>query len=218
MVTRSEGYRRGVPKEEAALQVVESFFERELSVRLERITNREENYRQGDFRVNGSEATIECKGQPIDPVRYPQNFVEVFEITSNPRHEGGLTRVAEILGVPVDDISEARVKNRGVRVGGPQCVSVSVTPISGSAATAYVNAADGGRHLYLYARDELLQACRQAAIGEGFVRGAGRSNEDTFAVFVPLPRLRWQRHDGNWEFRGDSQAESAEAVRTLLGL
>ena len=78
--------------------------------------------------MNGLEATIECKGQPIDPVRYPQNFVEVFEITSNPRHEGGLTRVAEILGVPVDDISEARVKNRGVRVGGPQCVSVSVTP------------------------------------------------------------------------------------------
>jgi hypothetical protein len=89
VVTRSEGYRRGVPKEEAALQVVESFFERELSVRLERITNREENYRQGDFRVNGSKATIECKRQPIDPVRYPQNFVEVFETTSNPRHEGG---------------------------------------------------------------------------------------------------------------------------------
>ena len=58
----------------------------------------------------------------------------------------------------------------------------------------------------------------EEAIGEGFVRGAGRSNEDTFAVFVPLPRLRWQRHDGNWEFRGDSQAESAEAARTLLGL
>ena len=42
-----------------------SFFERELSVRLERITSREENYRQGDFLVNqgdflvnGSEATI----------------------------------------------------------------------------------------------------------------------------------------------------------------
>ncbi len=58
VVTRSGGYRRGVPKEEAALQVVESFFERELSVRLERITSREENYRQGDFLVNGSEATI----------------------------------------------------------------------------------------------------------------------------------------------------------------
>jgi|APSaa5957512535_1039671.scaffolds.fasta_scaffold22401_3 hypothetical protein len=222
MVTRKEGYRRGVPKEEAALQVVEAFFAAEADVTLERIWEREKNYRNGDFLMKGSLSTIECKGQPINPSKYSQNFVEIFEVTSKIKHASGLKDTAQILGISLDAISAAKVADR--RAGASGCtqvgrlpfVSASLTSISGSDATIYVNALDGGKFLYLYTREELLSACRLAILRSGFVRGAGMSNEDTFAVFVPLPELTWQRKGGVWEFTGTAEEKWEGIVKSGL--
>jgi hypothetical protein len=205
MVSRSEGYRRGASKEGLALEVFAAFAMRKLRVRLLQISDAEENYRYGDFR-SPSGATVECKGQPIDPQRYPLNFVEVFEVTGNDRHRGGFEDLADLLAMRPEQLADVQVEDRTMRstypLGCPDRVSVSIRSIAQSQYTAYVNYQDGGRHIYLYSRDELmhhiLSECRR-----GFLRGAGRSNEDTFAVKVPLAEARWWRTQGNyWEFGG----------------
>jgi hypothetical protein len=205
MVSRRDGYREGMPKEEAALHVLETFYSHKFGVSLQRISDADENYRLGDFRLP-SGRTIECKGQPIDPVRYPSNFVEVFEVTNNARHAGGLARVAALLDIPLVDLERAAVRDiprsRRQPLGHPPRVSVSLTSIAGSHFTAYVNPDDGGRHIYIYRRDELLKHVQTAVMRE-LLRGAGKSNEDTLAVLIPLSLWRWARtKDQGWQYQG----------------
>lgn len=218
MVTRNEGYGRGAGKEELALAALRGFLKEKIGHHGEEITGYDENYRLGDLSFP-SGVTLECKGQPIDPARYPQNFVEVFEVTRNDLHLGGLAHAAELLGMRVDNLMGTQVRTRGAAgtVGNQQRVSVSISSIATAGFTAYVNYLDGGRHIYLYERDELMAHIRAAA-GRGFVRGAGNSNEDTFAVFVPLSRMRWSRNGGAWRATGDEpEQESLERLsRSLL--
>jgi len=64
------------------------------------ITDRLPNYPRGDFETT-SGASIEVKGQPINPAAYHQkNFVEVCEAPKpgGPKHRGGLNEVYRILG------------------------------------------------------------------------------------------------------------------------
>lgn len=209
MVTRSEGYQRGAGKEQVAIAILQDFLLGKVGNPGKVITEPEDNYRHGDLRFpNGS--TIECKGQPIDPVKYPQNFVEVFEATRNDRHLGGLEQVAASLGLSVPDLEDAEVRfqRSESRVGKLSRVSVSITSISFATATAYVNYLNGGQHLYVYKRDEILSHIR-TAIGSGFVRGSGNSNEDTYAVFIPLARMRWAQVHGQWQPSGEEPEEKA---------
>lgn len=207
MVSRNEGYRRGAGKEQISIAVLQEFLQVKLGKTGELITGYEDNYRFGDLRFPGG-ATIECKGQPIDPVRYKQNFVELFEVTRNDLHLGGLQRLAELLRMSVADLERCNVRFRGStsRVGNLARVSVSVTSIASSAFTAYVNYINGGQHIYLYERTEILRYLSDG-VKRGLVRGAGNSNEDTYAVFVPLARMRWSRLNGDWVAAGD-QPES----------
>jgi hypothetical protein len=211
MVSRSEGYRRGAGKEQLAVAILQDFLLDKLEYSGEVITDPDDNYRHGDLRFpTGS--TIECKGQPIDPVRYPQNFVEVFEVTRNDRHSGGLSQAASLLGLSLNELEDAKVRFRSSesRVGKLPRVSVSITSISYATATAYVNYLNDGRHLYFYRRDEILSHIR-TAVRRGFVRGAGNSNEDTFAVFIPLARMRWVKVNQDWQSSGEDSEEDALA-------
>lgn len=203
MVSRSEGYRLGAGKEELALDVLERFLIQKMSVRTERIEGYDENYQFGDL-CAPSGVTIECKGQGIDPVRFPQNFVEVFEATNNAARAGGFADVAELLGLTVLELSEATVRMRDgslTTVGRLPYVSVSIRSIVQSRFTAYVNYEMGGKHIYLYENDEIVTAIREA-VWTGMVRGAGRSNEDTFAVRIPVARMRWYRVGAQWIYGG----------------
>ncbi|MEY4364745.1 MAG: hypothetical protein RLZZ305_89 [Actinomycetota bacterium] len=205
MVTRNEGYRRGAGKEQMSLAVLRGFLQEKIGCAGEEISGPDDNYRSGDL-VFPSGRTVECKGQPIDPDRYSQNFVEVFEQTSNDRHLGGFARVAELLDITTAELARASVRFRGrsVHVGEPDRVSVSITSIAAASFTAYVNHTDGGKHIYVYERDELMSHIR-SGVRKGMVRGAGNSNEDTFAVFVPLARMRWTRRDGKWVPGGEEK-------------
>jgi hypothetical protein len=93
-------------------------------------------------------------------------------------------------------------------LGHPPRVSVSLTSIAGSHFTAYVNPEDDGRHIYLYRRDELLKHVQIAVMRE-LLRGAGKSNEDTLAVLIPLSLWRWSRtRDQDWAYQGiDSEPQ-----------
>ena len=225
MVSRSDGYKASQGKEELGLRVVEGFFSEVLDVPLARIEDADDNYRFGDFWApNG--ASIECKSQRIDPDQYPRNFVEIFEVTNNSRHEGGFTRVSEILGLSPSGLAEVRLKDRRTsshrdngashRVGSHERVSVSITSIAAASYTAYVNSSGGGSHLYLYERSELLEAIR-SALADGIVRGAGMSNDDTFAVWTTLACKRWRRVGGSWTWSGVGPEQSAmSAVRRDL--
>src|SRR5579863_8142862 len=98
LVSRNLGYRLAQGKEEPALQCAEKFFQDVVGITLTRITDATDNWQKGDF-LAPSGATIECKGQGIDPAKYPQNFVEVFEITNNQKHAGGFEQLAKVLGI-----------------------------------------------------------------------------------------------------------------------
>lgn len=202
MVSRSEGYRRGAGKEQLSIAVLQEFLQDKLGRSGSVISGQEENYRLGDLMFPGG-VSIECKGQPIDPVRYKQNFVELFEATRNDLHLGGLQRFADLLHMEPLDIIRAKVRFRGsiTQVGELPRVSVSITSMESATFTAYVNYISGGQHIYLYERTEILEHIR-VGISRGLVRGAGNSNEDTYAVFIPLARMRWSRTGEGWAASG----------------
>ena len=212
MVSRSEGYRRGAGKEQLSIDVLQEFLRDKLGRCGVVIDGQEDNYRHGDLRFPCG-TTIECKGQPIDPFRYEQNFVELFESTQSDRHLGGLQRFADLLHLELSDIIHAKVRFRGsiAQVGELKRVSVSITSMESAAFTAYVNYMNGGQHIYIYERDEILSNIR-SGLKKGLVRGAGNSNEDTYAVFIPLPRMRWARNKERWAASG-SESEIASISR-----
>jgi len=212
VVSRNEGYRRGAGKEQLSIAVLQDFFQDKLGNRGSLITGQEDNYKLGDLRFPRG-ATIECKGQPIDPVRYKQNFVELFEATRNDLHLGGLQRFADLLHLDISEVSRAKVRFRGsiTEVDEPPRVSVSITSMASAAFTAYVNYINGGQHIYIYERNEILGHIR-AGFSGGLVRGAGNSNEDTYAVYIPLARMRWSRSREGWAASG-SEPESASLSR-----
>jgi hypothetical protein len=220
MVTRGEGYRRSAGKEAIALEVAGLFFGNALDTRVDVITDKDDNYALGDFKTS-SGATIECKSQPIDPVKYPLNFVEVFEVTHNDMHLGGLAALAELLDMSVDQLATVPVwmskQRRSMPLGRPERISVSIRSIAGSAATCYVNPLMGGRHVYVYGRDELMAAITKA-VAQGLVRGAGKSNDDTFAVKIPLADRRWSRGDDfDWQWHGIGvETDAIESLQELL--
>jgi hypothetical protein len=188
------------------------------------VTGADDNYRLGDFKVT-SGRSIECKGQPIDPGRYPLNFVEVFEATVSTSHALGFARVAELLAIPVEDLANAPIDDRRKtwpkqrHLGQPPHVSVSIESIVASALTVYVNYLDDGKHIYVYDSNDLTEMIRRAVRAVGFKRGMGQSNQDTFAVQVPIPESRWSRDSDRWEFSGPGdERQSLEHIHTELAL
>ena len=216
MITRNEGYRRGAGKERLALNAFKDLANQKV-INIQEIVDADENYRRGDFEaVNGS--SIECKGQPINPSRYRQNFVEVCEITNNTLHLRGFGELAGYLDLSDQDLESVQVSNKatGTReiFGRPSCISVSLTPMFGSVLTAYINATEGGRqHIYLYRREEILQHIK-TAVRAGVYRGAGNSNQDTIAVFIPISEWRWERKSQVWKYSGTGSEPDAQ----MLGL
>lgn len=220
-LTRAEGYRKGAPKEAEGLNVAEDFLNRLLQLTpgsITRIEGAEENYRNGDFRLpNGK--TIEVKRQPINPDRYPMNFVEVGELTFNPRHYGGAAALAQLLNIDSETLAASTVKDfrseghPSAPFGRPDHVSVSLTSIAGSQATIYVNPDQG--HLYIYRRDEIIDHVRRAVLNNNLRRGQGNSNDDGLAVLVPLARWRFSKDkQGLWRYTG--LGGSAEAEKSAL--
>jgi hypothetical protein len=214
MVSRSEGYRQGAGKESLALDIVQRFLVTVAGVDSELVTDAERNYFEGDLDLPSGE-TMECKGQPIDPRKYKKNFVEVFEVTNNARHASGFDDLAALLGLRPDALARVpvtdRVQRRTYALGVQASVSVSIRSIVSSALTTYVNYQFDGRHIYVYERDELVgHICSEVL--NGLERGAGKSNEDTFAVRVPVAEMRWERDGAAWIYTG-SGTEAAAVVR-----
>lgn len=166
MVSRTEGYRRGAGKELLALAIVQEFFRLVVGVTLDVITDRDQSYQMGDLRSPAG-VTIECKGQPIDPLKYRQNFVEVFEETHRPEHAGGFREVAALLGMAPERLAKLDVILRdGTRVALDWMpnVSVSIHSFFNSPLTTYVNYHDGGKWIYVYDRLELTGHIKKAVL------------------------------------------------------
>lgn len=219
--SRSDGYRQHSWKEEGGLLCAEGFLREVLGLEPSRICDAEDNYRLGDFRLpNG---TIECKRQPIDPKRYPQNFVEIFERTDNIRHQHGFVDLARLLGTDLDRLAtlpvldyRTRPPTRGL-LGRLDRASISITSLAGSDYTMYVNP---DAHVYLYESQEILGHIRKMALTDGLRRGMGNSNQDTFALLIPLPEMRWSwrpEAQGSWAYDGvGAEDERVLSVRTGL--
>ena len=214
MVTRAEGYRNSQGIEQIVSQVFHAFASEALEWNLTDIRDPEQNYLRGDYCLPSGKF-IECKGQPIDPNRYPQNFVEVFERTSNPRHLGGQEALSSLLGQTLPALQAAKVYNAKSKtrevLGQIDCLSISIRSIFSAEFTGYVNYSDGGRFVYLYTQEEISRHVMATSLN-GFLRGAGRSNEDTYAVLIPLSRHRWVRERPGWSYCGDGAQEEIVAL------
>jgi hypothetical protein len=225
MISRAEGYRRAEGKEELGLACAEDLFEGTLGIGLLRIDDALENRQRGDFAAETGK-TIECKGQPIDPDVYSRNFVEVFEVTRSKKHLGGLARLADVLDMDLSELAATPIDDcrwnawpKHTVLGTPPSVSVSVESIAGSALTVYVNPSGGGQHIYVYDSATLIECVSAEARACGFKRGMGNSNDDTFAVLVDLPSLRWSRDDGHWQYAGyGTESDAIAEIRKHLAL
>lgn len=222
-ISRSAGYVAGAGKEEGALHVFEMFLEEQFKASATRITEALENYEYGDFRFESGN-TVECKGQPIDPTVFRRNFVEVFEDTARgaqARHASGFSAVADALGVESEALAALRVTANPKRsrlqsrpsLGRLPFVSASIHTFVRAAGVAYVNA--GKEVIALYEGKQLLALVREAMTQDGLMRGAGRSNDDTFSVFVPYPTLIWARMGASCVFRSSRSRVSREAGQSF---
>jgi hypothetical protein len=225
MITRNEGYRRAEGKEEKGLLVVEDFFREVLNAEAVRVTG-QENYEVGDLRFAGG--TVECKAQPINPEKYKNNFVEVFETpdTGKAHHKDGIAKLSTLLQMSQEEIMAVRVSDkrdgsvsseRQQFVGNPEFVSVSLSTLFRAKYMVYVNPyMNPENHIYVYKSNILLDLVRRAISRRGFVRGAGLSNDDTFAVYVPHED-HWRNNGAGWAYSGDGTSYT-EVLRELHSL
>lgn len=215
-VSRSLGYLLGAGKEELSLALAIEFLKVQLGVDASQIEDRDENFLVGDLRCTPAGSTVEVKGQPIDPKKYPKNFIEVFEDTSRqrpPHHASGFDDVAMHLRLTRTELAVVPVVRFDIpgrptqKLGELTHVSVSITSIASAAATIYVN--NTSKMLYFYSSDALLSMIRDSVRNEGLRRGQGGSNRDTHAVLVPVSELRWQGGQGAWAFVGAGNPTAA---------
>lgn len=206
MITRNEGYMLGRGKEAGGIDLARRFMIDVLHEETWLIEGAENNYRHGDL-MNKNGAGMEVKRQPIDPDRYAQNYVEVCELTSNPRHQGGFWRLCVLLGFPAELLERTPVGDGGqTTFGHPPYVSCSLESIFDDNLTIYANPANG--YLYVYDRDEITGHIK-AAVRRGMWRGLGNANEDSFGVKIPLPGQIWQLVDDEWYYRGVGDRQAA---------
>ena len=139
----------------------------------------------------------------------------MFEQTKNSRHEGGQAVLSGLLGQTLPKLRAANVYNSKAKtrevLGKVECLSISIRSIFSAEFTGYVNYSNGGRHIYLYSQEEITKHIKLAS-QNGFLRGAGRSNEDTYAVLIPLSKHRWVREGFRWSYCGDGTREEINGL------
>jgi hypothetical protein len=202
-ITRTEGYKLGVSKEQGALDVFEDFMKHKLNIDAEFVTDKTENWKKGDFKLKNGKY-IEVKGQPVDPEKYPVNFVEIGEITNKPYHTEGYKDLGDILSLssPLSDVKVLdKSTNARYNLGEPYALSVSIASMGNNTTYAYVNQTK--EIVYLYTAKTLLNFIREALDKRGIIKGAGKSNEDTLAVLVPNAAAIWKKTNGEWKFIGN---------------
>jgi hypothetical protein len=207
-ITRTEGYKLGVSKEQGALDVFTDFMSQKLNIDAEFITDKTENWKSGDFKLSNGKY-IEVKGQPVDPEKYPVNFIEIGEVTDKPYHANGYKVLEDILKLssPLSDVKVFdKPKSSYYKLGEPYALSVSIASMGNNTTYAYVNQTK--EIVYLYTAKTLLNLIRESLVKRGIVKGAGKSNEDTLGLFVPNATAIWKKINGEWKFIG-SGSETA---------
>jgi len=215
MISRAEGYRRSVGKERLGLEVAQNFLHTVLSECSALVDDRVLNYTHGDL-VVASGKYIEVKTQPIDPTRYRQNFVELFEKTQKQEHADGFDRVARLLGMAPDCLASTRVTSRetpNLPLGMLPYVSVSIESFSTAACVMYVNPYFQTKYVYCYEKPFLRSQIAHALATKGLGRGLGNSNRDTFSVFIDYPDAVWSfDHDTGWRYAGAASEQHVKAA------
>jgi hypothetical protein len=218
-----ETYRTQAIKEAEGVECAQDFLQRLLRLELgavTQITSHEDNLAYGDLRLP-SGATVEVRRHAINPGRYPLNYVQVGELSFNPRYPRGLAELATGLQIGLEELTQVTVRDfrdeaKPVSpLGNPEFFTPLITAILASQVTMYVNPTDG--FIYIYQRSEVVSAIRQSILNNNLRRGSGR-NADGLAVLIPLPALRFRRDKkGLWRFDGPGKAEDhLPELRTLL--
>ena len=217
MSDRGLKYRKGVLKEQAALDLTESFFANVFGMSLSAVTDEEENYKRGDFTAPTAKY-IEVKGQPIKPPYgyRGMNFVEVFEAPQPPKsHHVPFQRLCDILDISRTVLSLGPC---GLKTGRQSSVSpmgcqypsnASKLPASSVYCNNCLNE-DGFWHLCVYRAVDLLGLIRGTVLRKGFDLGRGKSNDVTYGMQLPYPTNCWKTPDQKiWKWSHPGADESA---------
>lgn len=207
-LTRTEGYRRAEGKEQAGIDLARAFLDDMVGIHCGDVEG-DENRTHGDLLAPSGD-TIEVKRQPIDPLKYPANFIEIMEDMTRdpkPRHERGFARTAEILSMAPSLLAKLQVSSNGKtsRLGMLSHASASMESMTRAKFVIYAN--PDLEVISMYSSMALLRDVRKNARRK-LVRGAGNSNEDTIATFVPNSHASFRRVDGEWQNYGGMYRKS----------
>jgi hypothetical protein len=204
-VSREEGYARGAGKEERGLKMAEHFFASKIGVEpIERVEG-VANFFLGDH-IFPSGRTWETKRQPIDPFKYRQNVIEVFEITGKKKHADGWRLLAGTLGCDEDKLKRCTYLDRNTQIPLPDG-HISPSLLTARRATGYCYVNPDGPYLYICRSSSIRKQARSAFLGGNLRRGPGNCNDDSWVFFSPLPATRWKFEGGVWVWIGDGDEE-----------
>jgi hypothetical protein len=206
MLERNQAYKQNAHKEKFAVDVFEDFIQSKIKTQYSLTESYEENWKFGDIKLDTGKY-IEVKGQAIDPNKYNGlNFIEIGELTQNPLHKDGLSKLELILQKRLDTAKvENKVTNTKETLGSPEFLNVAITSLANGTTYAYVN--HQTKVVYLYSASKLLRLITEAIDKDGIVLGAGKSHKDTLGVKVSIPVAIWKKENDTWNFIGTGNEE-----------
>ncbi|MEQ1933167.1 MAG: hypothetical protein ABL962_04725 [Fimbriimonadaceae bacterium] len=223
---RAAKYRAGHGKEEIAINLAQDFLRSVLGVESGFVEDAQLNYECGDLRCG--EKWVEVKGQGINPQKYDQNYVEIFEGPLPSTKHSDFAELAASLKIDEDVLSRVLFtpytmingRKRAVSrecLGQIQPVSISITNFLKTSAVIYANNwIEGLRYLCVYDSTDLFQQCREAILNNLLTRGRGLSNFVTYAVNIPYSDMIWLIEDDVWTYSGHDEALAIAEVKSLL--
>lgn len=205
------------------LEMVSDFLSRLLGIDkhiITRYTDLNIMYEKGDLALPYSNKNIEVKVRAINPDRYPMNHVGLGVLKFDPRHQDGLKELACKLGIDVQILETATVREFGFdskesyQFGHPEHFSLSSHSLLNSVMTIYVNYRQG--HIYLYTQEEIRKHIVNAITTTGLRKGQGGEEPNLISVLIPLARWRFSKDkNGLWRYTG-LVSESVEQEKQSL--
>lgn len=195
-------------EEKAGENLVAEFLDLFFSSPTTRITDLEGQINTGDLRT-GSGACVEVKTQRITPEqggRFTSNVIEVamFRPEVKSYHQGGVSTLADALGLPAEVVAAKKVRDRKtgnvfflgeVEDGRLQA---SIKSWLGAELIIYTNHTTG--MLCLYTRAEGLNVVRDAFLSPApFLMNVNSNvSEGTITFFAPYSPRLFRRFNGVW--------------------
>ncbi len=155
--------------------------------------------------------TIDLQNRLVNPDRYPLHYIEIANLTFNPRSNDGAAVLAHSLGIDLQKLTQLPIRSLKnptalkQPLGNPQFLSPTFAVTLGSDATLYTEGS--GKHVFIYTREEMKALVRKIVQTGNVRRGPGTLNTEVLSVLIALPKWRFEKDKrGLWRYEGDGTA------------